>query len=215
MKRLLPSLLALLLFSAPACLCAADAISLPAPQKSGGMPLLDAISARQSSRNFADTELTPEQLSTLLWVAGGVNRADGKLTYGTAMNLQDMILFVFTRSGTYRYDPAGHCLTLVKEGDHRALTGTQPFVAKAAADLVYVQDMGKWKALKRKAPEADILNCGFSHAGLSMQNVYLYAASQGWGAVTRLSFDKQALGQFLGLNPEQKFTLMICVGPRQ
>ena len=59
-----------------------------------------------------------------LWVAGGINRDNGKLTYPTAMNNQDIIIFAFTKSGTYCYNPEGHTLTLIAEGNNRALTGS-------------------------------------------------------------------------------------------
>lgn len=190
---------------------AAD-VKLPEPEKTGGIGILDAVAARQSASDFVDEEISLQQLSTLLWVAGGVNRPDGKITFATALNTQDMIIFVFMRDGTYRYNPAEHSLTLIKEGDNRLLTGSQPFVARAAVDLLYVQDTGKWG--NRKIPTTDILNCGFAHAGLSMQGVYLYAASQGWGARTRMNFDKEKLTKLLGLTEQHNFTLMQCVGPK-
>ncbi len=190
---------------------AAD-VKLPEPEKTGGIGILDAVAARQSASDFVDEEISLQQLSTLLWVAGGVNRPDGKITFATALNTQDMIIFVFMRDGTYRYNPTEHSLTLIKEGDNRLLTGSQPFVARAAVDLLYVQDTGKWG--NRKIPTTDILNCGFAHAGLSMQGVYLYAASQGWGARTRMNFDKEKLTKLLGLTEQHNFTLMQCVGPK-
>ena len=210
MKKLLVLFVLFITVSASA----AD-IELPAPEKTGGIDILDAVAARQSATDFVDEEISLQQLSTLLWVAGGINRDDGKLTYATALNNQDMIIFVFTRKGTYRYNPADHSLTLIRDGDNRVLTGGQPFVAKAAVDLLYIQDTEKWAKVGRKIPAADILNCGFAHAGLSMQGVYLYAASQGWGARTRLSFDKEKLKEFLGLTDKHNFTLMQCVGPKK
>ena len=101
----------------------AEDIALPAPEKTGGIGVLDAISARQSAGDFVDEEITLQQLSTLLFAAGGVNRDNGKLVYPTAMNNQDMIIYVFTKSGVCRYNPESHSLTLIAEGDHRALTG--------------------------------------------------------------------------------------------
>ena len=211
MKKVLAVVFMLALL-ASASFAAGEDIKLPAPVKTGGIGVLDAISARQSARDFVDTELSLEQLSTLLWAAGGVNREDGKLTYATASNLQDIIIFVFTKSGVCKYNTESHSLTPIAEGDHRALTGSQPFVAKAAVDLLYVQDVNKWG--DRKAPPETILNCGFAHAGLSMQNVYLYAASQGWGARTRMNFDREGLTKLLGLTDKHNFTLMQCVGPK-
>lgn len=213
MKKLVVLFAVLALFSASVSLAAED-IKLPVPEKTGGIGILDAVAVRQSARDFEDSELTLQQLSTLLWVAGGVNREDGKLTHATASNIQDMIIFVFTKSGTYRYNPSEHSLTLIADGDNRALTGSQPFVAKAAVDLLYIQDAGKWANLGRKTPPEVILNCGFAHAGLSMQNVYLYAASQGWGARTRMNFDREGLTKLLGLTENHNFTLMQCVGPK-
>ena len=212
MKKALCLFLVLALLCVPAF--AAEDIKLPAPEKSGGIGVLDAVAARQSVGDFEDTELTLEQLSTLLWVAGGINRDNGKLTYPTASNIQDMIIFAFTKSGTYRYNPSEHSLTLVAEGDNRALTGGQPFVAKAAVDLLYIQDASKWTGIGRKTPPEVILNCGFAHAGLSMQGVYLYAMSQGWGARTRMNFDREGLTKLLDLKENHNFTLMQCVGPK-
>ncbi len=212
MKKLM--VFALLLVCVSSTFASEGDIKLPDPEKSGGIGVLDAISARQSARDLVDEELSLEQLSTLLWVAGGVNRDSGNLTYPTASNIQDMIIFVFMKSGTYRYEPSTHTLVLIAEGDNRALTGGQPFVAKAAVDLLYIQDAGKWSAIGRKIPPEVILNCGFAHAGLSMQGVYLYAASQGWGARTRMNFDREGLTKLLGLTDKHKFTLMQCVGPK-
>ena len=188
-------------------------VKLPEPEKAGGMPVIDAIAQRQSAGDFVDTEITLQEMSNLLWAAGGINRENGKLTFATALNTQDMIIFAFTKSGVFRYNPDGHSITKIADGDHRVLTGGQPFVARAAVDLLYIQDTEKWPK-GRPIPASDILNCGFAHAGLSMQNVYLFAASKGWGARTRLSFDKEKLAEFLGLTERYNFTLMQCVGPK-
>ena len=54
---------------------------------------------------------------------------NGKLTYPTASNIQDIVIFAFTKSGAYRYNPEEHSITLVADGDHRALTGTPRLVS--------------------------------------------------------------------------------------
>ena len=211
MKKLI--LFAVLSFFVSSAFASDGNIKLPAPEKSGGIGVLDSISARQSASDFVDEEITLQQLSTLLWAAGGVNREDGRLTYATASNFQDMVIFAFTKKAVYRYNPQDHSLTVIAEGDYRKLTGGQPFVAKAAVDLLYIQDTEKWPE-SRRGNSAVILNCGFAHAGLSMQNVYLYAASLGWGARTRMNFDREGLTKLLGLTDKHNFTLMQCVGPK-
>ena len=208
MKKVLCTLLAVAAFC-PAVF--AEDIALPEPEKSGGIGVVDAVAARQSVGDFVDTEITMQQLSNLLWIAGGINREDGKLTYATASNFQDMVIYAFTSKAVYRYNPQNHSVTVVAEGDYRKLTGGQPFVAKAAVDLLYIQDTGKWPEGR---PADVVLNCGFAHAGLSMQNVYLYAASLGWGARTRMNFDREGLTKLLGLTDKHNFTLMQCFGPK-
>ncbi len=80
---------------------------------------------------------------------------------------------------------------------------------------MYVQDAGKWETLDFTVPREDILNCGFAHAGLSMQGVYLYAASQGLGARTCMQFDHDGTAKLLGLTEKHNVTLMQCVGPEE
>ena len=73
---------------------ASRTIALPAPRKEGGMPLMEAISKRRSDREFASAELTLPTLSNLLWAAYGVNRAEGGRTAPSALNAQEVDLYV-------------------------------------------------------------------------------------------------------------------------
>jgi len=65
-----------------AMLCAAPAIlaqelkpiQLPKPQITAGMPLMQALARRQTTRAFLDKPLPLQTLSNLLWAAFGVNR---------------------------------------------------------------------------------------------------------------------------------------------
>ena len=209
MKKLLALLLVLAL-SVPA-LAEEEVIKLPEPVKAGGLPLMEAINLRQSSSNFQDTELTDKDLATLLWTAGGVNREDGKLVYPSAMNTRDLIIFAFTKSGVYRYNPESKTLTVIEKGDYRNYAAVQPFGAKAAVNLVYVQELSRWPDIPATLEQKK--QAGFSHAGFSMQNVYLYAASQGWGAHCVMSMNYEKLPEILNLTETQSLILGICVGP--
>ena len=188
-----------------------EVLPLPEPVKTGGLPLLEAISLRKSSSNFQDTELTDKQLATLLWCAGGVNRPDGKRVYPSAMNSRDLIIYAFTKSGVYRYNPESNSLTVIERGDYRPYAAVQPFGAKAAVNLVYVQDVSRWPDIP--APLEQKKQDGFAHAGFSMQNVYLYAASEGWGAHCVQSMNREKLPEILGLTDTQSLILTICAGP--
>ena len=209
MKKILALILATLLVTS--AVWADD--TLPAPEKSGGVTLLQALSDRHTEREFADTDLTPQQLSNLLWATAGANRPDGKRVHPVAMGIQDISVYVLNREGIYKYDPLANTLTLVEKGDHRMdTTMGQDFVGKAAVNLAYVHDISLWDG--HKAPKELIRQWGFAHTGAAMQNACLYAASQGWNAVVRGSFDQAKLYKLLNLSNGQAVTLVQSIGPK-
>ncbi len=119
---------------------AATSIALPPPAKYGGLPLMEALAKRQSSREFAPEALPMQVLSDLLWAAYGVNRDGGGRTAPSALNCQEVDVFVALPAGAYRYDATAHALHLVAGSDLRSITGYQDFVDEAALDLVFVAD---------------------------------------------------------------------------
>ena len=82
---------------------AAD-IQLPKPDKTNTTTLITALENRHSDRSFADKQIDNKTLSTLLWAAYGVNRADGKRTIPTAMGKKDLNVYVFNKDGVWLYD---------------------------------------------------------------------------------------------------------------
>jgi hypothetical protein len=99
-------------------------IKLPDPTKKGGLPIMEAFSKRASDRSWADKDLSMQDLSNLLWTANGINRSDSKKrTAPSAMNAQDVDIYVIIKSGVYLYDAASHVLNLIVSGDHRSEVG--------------------------------------------------------------------------------------------
>ncbi|MGA8051586.1 MAG: SagB/ThcOx family dehydrogenase [Burkholderiales bacterium] len=186
----------------------ATPISLPAPERRGGLPLMEALAARRSSRDFAPDALPLPLLSSLLWAAYGVNRTDGGRTAPSALNAQEIDVFVALPSGAYRFDAAAHTLHLVAAKDLRRVTGYQDFVDEAPLDLVYVADharMGLVPAGKRES-YASVA------AGAIAQNVYLFAAGSGLATVIRAWIDRAAIADALGLTHDQQVMLSQTVG---
>ena len=122
-------------------------IQLPPPQTTGGRPLMQVLSDRKSTREFGPGTLSPQTLSNLLWAAFGINRPDGRRTAPSAMNWQEVSIYVATPEGVYIYDAKDNALNPVLAGDFRAATGTQSFVKDAAVNLVYVSDLSKTETL--------------------------------------------------------------------
>ena len=106
-------------------------VLLPAPQVEGGRPLMQVLKDRQSSRSFSQEKLSAQLLSNLLWAAFGINRQEtGKRTAPSAVNWQEIDIYVTTADGLYLYDAKSHALKLILSEDIRALTGKQDFVKK-------------------------------------------------------------------------------------
>lgn len=188
----------------------ADArITLPAPDTQGGMPLMRALARRRSERDFSSTPLDPQQLSDLLWAADGINRPEiHEHTAPSAMNAQEIVIYVAMAEGLYRYDPEGHALELVAATDARRVTGLQDFVDTAPLDLVYVADHHRMRTIPEARRDIYAAVC----AGAITQNVYLYCASAGLATVVRGLFDAKALALALGLAPHQDIVLTQTVG---
>jgi nitroreductase len=184
-------------------------IKLPAPQMSGGKPLMEALKARQSAREFSPDKLTPQTLANLLWAAWGINRADGRRTAPSASNRQEIEIYLTLAEGAYLWDAKANTLNPVAAGDLRAATGSQPFPATAPVNLVYVADMAK--AGRPATDPQQMLNIG-ADAGFISENVYLFCASEGLATVVRASVPKEALAKVLKLRETQVIVLAQTVG---
>jgi nitroreductase len=182
---------------------------LPTPNKTGGMPLMEALMHRQSQRDFEDTPLSEQMLSDLLWAAAGINRPDNQgRTAPSAMNGQEVQLYVALPYGLYRYAEPTHTLHLVTAMDVRRVTGYQDFVDDAPLDIIYVANHAKMKLV----PASQRESYASVAAGAMAQNIYLYCASANLATVLRAWFDRIALGQAMELNNDQQVLLSQTIG---
>ncbi len=188
-------------------------IILPAPDRTGGKPLMQALNERQTIRTFTNENLTPQQLSGLLWAGWGINRpADKKHTAPSSRNVQEIDVYAALATGLYLYQAESHILKQIHANDIRALTGTQDFVAGAPVNLVYVADLGKLgKKEGDEIKEADLLS-SYANTGFIAQNVYLYCASANLGCVIRGMVPKDKLAPAMNLRPNQVIILSQTVG---
>jgi nitroreductase len=185
-----------------------ERIELPAPAKHGGMPLMEALAKRRSSREFARDALPLPVLSGLLWAAFGVNRPDGGRTAPSAIDAQEIDVYVALPAGAYLYDANRHALQLIAASDLRRVTGYQDFVDEAPLDLVYVADHSRMKLV----PVAKRESHASAAAGAIAQNVYLFAASNGLATVIRAWINRAAIADALGLTHDQQVLRSQTVG---
>jgi nitroreductase len=185
----------------------AQSIELPPPQKTGGMPLMEALAKRSTSRTFATNELSSQQMSSLLWAAFGINRPDGKRTAPSARNFQETDIYVLLKSGAYLYSAASNKLDQVLAEDIRALGGMQAFVKDAPVTLVFVADLAKSGGNNESTRNMANIDVGYIS-----QNVYLFCTSEGLATGARAMLDQKALGEKLKLRPDQLIILAQSVG---
>jgi nitroreductase len=204
-RRSLVAGLALVLLPA-ITLAAANPPPLPAPQKSGGRPLLDTLAARATSRDFDPKDIPLQELSNLLWAAFGENRPDGRRTAPSAHNAQETEIYLLRRDGVWLYDAHAHALRLILAEDVRALGGQQPFVKDAPVTLVYVAD------LARLGSAGDREKTAYLDVGFVAENASLYCASARLATGVRMMIDRPALAPKLRLRDSQQIVLAQSVG---
>lgn len=185
-------------------------IKLPTPALKNDKPFMQTVKERKSSREFSEKELSLQDLSNLLWCANGVNRPESeKRTSPSAMNKQDVDIYVVLKKGVYLYEAKNHDLLPVVSGDYRKNAGMQTYVGMAPLNLVYVSDLSKLDFLKER--EEQIMTAAID-AGHCSQNVYLYGAAANLAVVTRTSIDKTKMAGILKLQPHQLIIMAQTVG---
>lgn len=197
MKKILLAVVMMLIASS----ANAQDIQLVQPQISGGKPLMDVIKSRRSERLISSEMLSQEDLSNLLWATWGISSDDGKRVVPTALNKQNIELYVLLDSGVYIYDAANNLLKLVDSKDLRPSFGaSQPYAANAPVHLLFVTDDKKF---------------GDMHAGSMYQNAFLYCASEGLACVVRGAYDREEAQKALKLDGDKEVVITFVAGYKE
>ena len=173
---------------------AQDVISLPQPEVSKlSMSLGDALSLRRSERKYTDREISTQTLSTLLWAACGISDPKtGKITAPSAVNMQDIKIYVCTKDGVCLFNAKDNLLIKVSDKDLRdAIAGRQSFAKTAPVSLVLVSTKDSERAPNDRYGAMD--------AGYVSQNIYLACTALGLKTVARATMDFDTLKRELNL----------------
>lgn len=191
MKKFILFVLAL---TAMGSMQAQDVITLPQPEVTKlAMTLGDALQQRRSLREYSDKEISLQTLSTLLWAACGVSdQKTGKITAPSAVNMQDVKVYVCTKDGACLYDAKANTLTKVSGKDLREpIAGRQAFAKSAPVSLVLVS--------KQEGGRKPNEHFGAMDAGYVSQNIYLACTALGLKTVARATMDLDVLKRELNL----------------
>ncbi len=170
-------------------------IKLPAPNITGGMPIMDALRNRHSSEKFSKKPLDLQLLSDMLWAGDGENRADGKKTAPSALNAQVISIYVAFPEGIYKYDSKNHNLTAFSKEDIRPIVGKYPLI------LLYVAN------LSRQSKYLASIDCGFIG-----QNIYLFSAANNLNTIFLYGVNSIALNNKLELKLGEEVLFAQAVG---
>jgi len=184
-------------------------IKLNSPNKTRGSAVMKALSDRESVREFDTRDLSLQDLSDLLWAANGVNRPDGKRTAPSAMNRQEIDVYVVNKDGAYLYDAATHTLKGVNKGDFRkAVAASQDFAATAPVCIVLVANLEKLG----DPTSPGTRNTASLDAGIVNQNINIFCAAVGLSTVPRGTMNQAELKIALKLSDTQALMLNNPVG---
>jgi SagB-type dehydrogenase family enzyme len=176
-------------------------IVLNTPSAGKGLPVMQAFQNRASATSFTSDKLNIQDLSDLLWAANGINRPDDKKrTAPSAMNAQDVDVYVFMSEGVYLYDAVNSTLVPVVKGDQRLLAaGRQADMANASVILVMVSDISRF----RSGEDSVKLSLASMDAAIVSQNICLFCAGMGLNTRPRATMDTGKIKEILKLSATQ------------
>lgn len=187
------------------------------------MSLDEALMNRKSTRDFSGEPIPESNLATILWACNGINRKDFKRTTPSALNWQDVSVYVVQPNGIWKYLPKRHALLFIEGKDQREhFSEIKTWGRLAGAHLVFVSDARKMKTmttkLVNKAFDIDLMQGEMSeraralNTGVKLQAAALATAGLGLAGVTRLLVNDGKARALLQLAQEEKIMAIFSVG---
>lgn len=204
-----------LFFILKGALADVQTIPLPKPKLKSNFSLEEAISKRRSVRNYSPKELTPEEISQLLWAAQGITDAAGHRAAPSAGARYPLVVYLVKSDGIYLYVPEKHALEQkssknIKEELARAALG-QNFVSEAPVDIVicaiYEKVASRYGARGKKYTNVE--------AGHVAENIHLQAVSLGLASCPVGAFEDESVSKLLNLEGKEKPIYIIPVGHKR
>jgi hypothetical protein len=192
----------------------AASIALPEPQKTGGKPVLDAVAARASAPGpgFPANDISPEELSTLLWAASGKNRPT-RWTVPFGQGVEPYIdVYTVGKEGIYRYVWQDHSLKLIASGDFRTRVNPQGFAGVASYLLVLVSN--KASLVRNGGMRQHWVKWTHVAVGAMTQQIYLVSDSLDIGARYAETMDVNFVRQTLNIPSDEEPICVFALGKR-
>lgn len=188
-------------------------IQLPKPVLNKSAYLDQVLQERRSVRNFANKELTLEQISQLLWAGDGISDTAKELrTAPSAGALYPLDLYVVKKDGVWHYIVKNHSLQLMTPSDLRAALSIaalgQVSITRAPLDIVitaqYDRITAKYSEHSTKYAQLE--------AGHIAQNLALEAVALGLASVPIGAFNDENIKKILQLPTNHEPVYIIPIG---
>lgn len=181
------------------------------------MPLLKAVQARRTSRNYAAKEaLSLQELSNVLYAMQG--QTDGnKRSVPSFYGLYPLNVYVLIKNvekvenGLYKMDVENFKLELIKAGDHgqsfAAACYGQKSVELAQVNIILTGVASRLQAKLGK--DQDVDKWMFFEAGSAAQNGFLIAAAQELKTTPVGGYDPAKVADFLSIDSKTEIPLIV------
>jgi SagB-type dehydrogenase family enzyme len=178
---------------------------LPEPRQNSDVSIEEALAKRRSIRSYTGEAVTLEEVSQLLWAAQGITNSDGFRTAPSAMAAYPLEVYIVVgdvenlSEGVYHYEPAGHKLGKVHDGDYRPQLTTSSvgrYFVEGGAIYILLSAIYSRVTLRAGSEGTKYVHMEVGHAA---QNVYLQAFSLGLGTVVNGGISADNIREILQL----------------
>lgn len=193
-------------------------IQLPKPRFDSDVSVEEALIQRRSVRQYSQTPMSLAEISQLLWAAQGITHERGFRTAPSAGALYPLEVYLAAGSvdqlaaGLYRFNPAGHALLQMMEGDVREeifkAALRQGSILKAPAVMVIA---AVYERVTGKYGERGVRYVHME-AGHAAQNVFLQAAALDVKTVVIGAFRDRQLKEALHLEKDVEALYIMPLG---
>jgi len=195
-----------------------EQIALPSPSVTGKHSLESLLQQRRSVREYPDLALTLAQVGQMLWAAQGITHGDGYRTAPSAGALYPLELYIVAghvtglSKGIYHYQPTGHTLIKIVDGDVRAQLAdaalSQSSIEQAAAVIVFTAVYARTERKYGERAERYV----HIEVGHAAENLFLQAESLGLATVVVGAFHDEAVSKVLHLPDDHAPLLLMPIG---
>jgi SagB-type dehydrogenase family enzyme len=191
-----------------------ETIKLPSPRYDSEVSIEKALLERRSIRSYKEEPLTLHELSQILWAAQGITETKrGLRTAPSARALFMVEVYVLLGNvtnlpmGAYKYQPQGHELIKMADGDKKA----ELFKAVGQASIKNAPAVLVFSGLSEKTQRPPWM---YLEAGHAAQNVYLQAVSLKMGGVVMAGFKDEDVRKVLNLSEKEQPIYIMPIGKK-